>query len=72
MDSIRNKGDAEKACPVEQKELEKNCASSWITHFKQRRVMEYQREQQLRKLREEGAQELPPGALPVPGAQGPK
>lgn len=28
--------------------------------------MEYQREQQLKKLREEGALQLPPGVGPIP------
>ncbi len=31
VDSIRNKEEAEKACPQEQKELEGNCASSWVS-----------------------------------------
>ena len=31
VDSIRNKEEAEKACPREQKELEGNCASSWVS-----------------------------------------
>ncbi|ELR08241.1 hypothetical protein VC83_04540 [Pseudogymnoascus destructans] len=64
IDSLTNKDAAEKACGAENKGFEKNCASSWVTYFKKRRVMEYQRDQQMKKLRAEGAQEIPAGAVP--------
>ncbi|KFZ12544.1 hypothetical protein V501_04155, partial [Pseudogymnoascus sp. VKM F-4519 (FW-2642)] len=35
-----------------------------VTYFKKRRVMEYQRDQQMKKLRAEGAQEIPAGSVP--------
>ncbi|KFY74849.1 hypothetical protein V499_05147 [Pseudogymnoascus sp. VKM F-103] len=64
IDSLTNKDAAEKACGAENKGFEKNCASSWVTYFKKRRVMEYQRDQQMKKLRAEGAQEIPAGSVP--------
>ena len=64
VDSLKDSGAAEKLCGTESKAFEANCASSWVQYFKKRRVMEYQKEQTLIKLRNEGAQELPPGAVP--------
>lgn len=46
--------------------FEANCATSWVTYFKKRRVMELQKEETLRKLREEGAIKIP-GELAPPG-----
>ncbi len=92
MDSITEKDKAEKACSVEGRGFENNCASSWVrlphcrakggrtssrdetilpatimikltvgqvTYFKKRRVMEYQRNKTLERLKAEGAQEMP-------------
>ncbi|TVY57252.1 Cytochrome c oxidase subunit 6B-like protein new16 [Lachnellula suecica] len=68
IDSIGEKDKAEKNCASEGRGFEANCASSWVTYFKKRRVMEYQKNQTLEKLRAEGAQEMPgqmgPGAPP--------
>jgi cytochrome c oxidase assembly factor 6 len=86
VDSIKEKEKAEKACAVEGKRFEANCAESWVrssqvsseeaidiscggengadhiflqvTYFKKRRVMEYQRNQALEKLKKENAQEI--------------
>ncbi|KAG9235320.1 cytochrome oxidase c subunit VIb-domain-containing protein [Amylocarpus encephaloides] len=67
MDSLTEKDKAEKSCAREGRQFEGNCASSWVTYFKKRRVMEYQRNQTLERLRAEGAKEMPgelgPGAL---------
>jgi len=68
IDSITEKDRAEKACAAEGRGFEANCASSWVTYFKKRRVMEYQKNQTLEKLRAEGALEMPgpigPGKRP--------
>jgi len=56
IDSIRGDEKAKKACPKELQMFEKNCAESWVTYFKKRRVMEHQRDQTLKRLEGEGAQ----------------
>ncbi|KAA8566065.1 hypothetical protein MFRU_039g00110 [Monilinia fructicola] len=66
IDSITEKDKAEKACAVESRGFESNCATSWVQYFKKRRVMEYQRDQTLRRLKAEGAQEMP-GQIGPPG-----
>ncbi|RQM08248.1 hypothetical protein DH86_00001448, partial [Scytalidium sp. 3C] len=68
VDSLKEKDKAAKACSSEGKAFEANCASSWVTYFKQRRVMEYQRNKTIEKLKAEGAQQMPgeigPGGKP--------
>ncbi|KAE9983150.1 hypothetical protein BLS_004535 [Venturia inaequalis] len=49
LDAIKDKDAADKACGKESDLFEKNCASSWVTYFKQRRVAEYEKEQMLKK-----------------------
>jgi cytochrome c oxidase assembly factor 6 len=71
VDSIGEKDKADAACKVEGRGFEGNCASSWVTYFKKRRVMEWQRNKTLERLKAEGAQEMPgeigPGG---PGVRG--
>ncbi|KAH9825856.1 Cytochrome c oxidase subunit 6B-like protein new16 [Teratosphaeria destructans] len=55
VDSVKEDEKARKGCMPELMEFEKYCASSWVTYFKKRRVMEHQRDLTLRKLSEEGA-----------------
>ncbi|KAH8593934.1 cytochrome oxidase c subunit VIb-domain-containing protein [Bisporella sp. PMI_857] len=55
IDSVKEKDKAAKECAAESKGFEANCASSWVKYFKQRRVVDYQRNQQLEKLKAEGA-----------------
>ena len=57
----------ENIATAEGRGFEGNCASSWVTYFKKRRVMEWQREKTLEKLREEGAVKMP-GELAPPQA----
>ncbi|KXT16430.1 hypothetical protein AC579_5144 [Pseudocercospora musae] len=60
IDSAKPEGDkkARELCSKELAEFEKTCASSWVTYFKKRRVMEFQRDQTLKKLNAEGAQPM--------------
>jgi len=68
IDSLgADKSKADKVCAAEGRGFEGNCASSWVTYFKKRRVMEWQREKTLEKLREEGAVKMP-GELAPPQA----
>ncbi|KAL3423307.1 hypothetical protein PVAG01_05054 [Phlyctema vagabunda] len=68
IDSLAEKDKSEKGCKLESRAFEANCASSWVTYFKKRRVMEHQKAQTLAKLKAEGAQEMPgeigPGGAP--------
>ncbi|MCJ1421879.1 hypothetical protein MMC32_008246 [Xylographa parallela] len=64
VDSIGHKEDAERCCGAEETGLRRDCASSWVTYFKQRRVMEFKRKQTLEKLAAEGARPMPEGMGP--------
>lgn len=55
IDSIKNADKAKEACSPQLQQFEKDCASSWVTYFKKRRVMEYQRDQTIKRLQLEGA-----------------
>ncbi|KAF2157751.1 hypothetical protein K461DRAFT_290035 [Myriangium duriaei CBS 260.36] len=61
VDSIKNDAQARQACAASLQRFEKDCAASWVTYFKKRRVMEHQREMTIRRLEKEGADvSLPP------------
>lgn len=66
VDSILEKDEAAKACATEGKGFEGNCASSWVTYFKKRRVMEDKKARTMQELAAKGAQELPAGVGPIP------
>jgi len=70
IDSLTEKDKAEKGCAKESRNFEVNCATSWVQHFKKKRVMEYQRDQTLQRLKAEGAQQMP-GELGPGGPGGP-
>jgi len=72
IDSIKEQDKSAKACATESRAFDANCASSWVTYFKKRRVMEHQRNQTLEKLKAEGAQEMPDGGPIGRGAPGQK
>ncbi|KAK5680712.1 hypothetical protein LTR17_027533 [Elasticomyces elasticus] len=55
VDSVKEDEKAKKLCAPELAEFEKTCASSWVTYFKKRRVMEYQRDMTIKKLNAENA-----------------
>ncbi|KAK6443557.1 hypothetical protein LTR95_000384 [Oleoguttula sp. CCFEE 5521] len=55
VDSVKEDAKAREHCAPELKEFEKVCASSWVTYFKKRRVMEHQRDLTIKKLAAEGA-----------------
>ncbi|CAF9917521.1 MAG: hypothetical protein GOMPHAMPRED_001291 [Gomphillus americanus] len=59
IDSIKDSESASKACGKFDVQLQKDCAGSWVTYFKQRRVMEYKKKNMLEELKKEGAQEMP-------------
>ena len=59
IDPIKHQSAASTACGPEDTEFLRECAMSWVTYFKQRRVMEFQKKATLEKLTREGAREVP-------------
>ncbi|KAF2835924.1 hypothetical protein M501DRAFT_997633 [Patellaria atrata CBS 101060] len=55
IDSIKDKDAAMLKCGAQLKAFEANCASSWVTYFKKRRVVELEKELALQRLEKEGA-----------------
>ncbi|CAD6504894.1 BgTH12-00395 [Blumeria graminis f. sp. triticale] len=68
IDSIRDKNKVEEFCRHEEKPFQLQCASSWVTYFKQRRVAEWKKARTIEKLTAEGAQPLS-GELPASPVQ---
>ncbi|KAF2864641.1 cytochrome oxidase c subunit VIb-domain-containing protein [Massariosphaeria phaeospora] len=63
LDSIHTKGGraaSAKLCGDLDKDFEKNCAHSWVEYFKKQRVVNYQKEQTIKKLEAEGADVVAP------------
>ncbi|MCJ1447961.1 MAG: hypothetical protein MMC23_008473 [Stictis urceolatum] len=58
VDSITNKDEAAAKCGQQDEDLKRECASSWVSYFKQRRVMENKKKTILEGLEKEGAQPL--------------
>ncbi|KAF2001118.1 hypothetical protein P154DRAFT_522090 [Amniculicola lignicola CBS 123094] len=76
LDSVNTKAGidaARKACGEADKEFEKNCAHSWVEYFKKQRVVNYQKEQTIKRIEAEGGEWQMPGGeikapqLPLPG-----
>lgn len=68
IDAIKEDDKARKSCPKELKQFENACVESWVKYFKQRRVMEYQRDLTIKRLEGEGVQGLSDnGGLPLGG-----
>ncbi|TKA74942.1 hypothetical protein B0A55_04949 [Friedmanniomyces simplex] len=55
VDSVKEDAKARKLCAPELGEFERVCASSWVTYFKKRRVMEFQRDMTIKKLNADNA-----------------
>ncbi|EAT78060.2 hypothetical protein HBI56_198580 [Parastagonospora nodorum] len=69
LDSINTKSGREKAqtfCGQLDQEFEKNCAHSWVEYFKKQRVVNYQREQTIKRIESQGGEIVAP-QLPLPG-----
>ncbi|KAG9594435.1 hypothetical protein KCU77_g4970, partial [Aureobasidium melanogenum] len=58
IDSVKQSEKADSLCAPESAKFDQNCASSWVQYFKKRRVMEYQRDQTLKRLQGEGASDI--------------
>ncbi|KAF2466820.1 uncharacterized protein BDR25DRAFT_293306 [Lindgomyces ingoldianus] len=63
LDSINTKGGqaaAKQACGIADQEFEKNCAHSWVEYFKKQRVVNYQKEQTIRRIEAQGGEIVAP------------
>lgn len=54
-DAIKNPKDATKYCGDSEQKFENDCIKSWVEYFKQKRVMEREKERQMKVLEERGA-----------------
>lgn len=52
-------------CAQQEDEFEKNCATSWVKYFKEKRLVDYQKQQFIKKVEEENAQIVD---LPAPNS----
>ncbi|KAH8697038.1 cytochrome oxidase c subunit VIb-domain-containing protein [Talaromyces proteolyticus] len=55
LDAVKNDADARKKCGKEIAEFESACSKAWVKYFKEKRVMEYNRDQTIARIKEEDA-----------------
>ena len=61
IDPLSSAAEAQKHCARQDAQLVKDCAGSWVTYFKQQRVVNIKKERMLKELQAEGAKEVPIG-----------
>ncbi|KAI4164199.1 MAG: hypothetical protein LQ342_002163 [Letrouitia transgressa] len=67
LDSVKDADLTESHCAESLRGMERECAQSWVTYFKQRRVFEWRKAKQKEMLEKEGAEQLPEHIkLPLP------
>jgi cytochrome c oxidase assembly factor 6 len=69
IDSVSRPEDreaAEKVCGGQERDLRRDCAESWVTYFKKRRIVEHRKASMLEGLKKEGAKPMPEG-MNLPG-----
>ncbi|KAL3466673.1 cytochrome oxidase c subunit VIb-domain-containing protein [Aspergillus heterothallicus] len=55
IDSVKGDKEARKKCGKEIAEFEANCATAWVKYFKEKRVMEYNRDKTIERIKKEDA-----------------
>ncbi|ORY15803.1 cytochrome oxidase c subunit VIb-domain-containing protein [Clohesyomyces aquaticus] len=63
LDSINSRAGqvaTQQVCGPEDQVFEKSCAHSWVEYFKKQRVVNYQKEQMVKKIEAEGGNIQPP------------
>jgi len=55
LDPIKDAAAAKEKCAAQDTAFDRDCASSWVVYFKQKRVADWEREQKILKLQREGA-----------------
>ncbi|PLN80457.1 cytochrome oxidase c subunit VIb-domain-containing protein [Aspergillus taichungensis] len=58
LDAIKNEKEAQSKCGSELAEFEGACAKAWVKYFKEKRVMEYNRDKTIEKIKKEDAASL--------------
>ncbi|KIV96795.1 hypothetical protein B0A52_01048 [Exophiala mesophila] len=53
LSAVKEDEKARKVCPTEYAEFERDCAKTWIKYFKEKRVMEYNRDMTIAKIKAE-------------------
>jgi len=56
LDATKDDELARQKCPTENADFERDCAKSWIKYFKEKRVMEYKRDQTYAQINKEDAE----------------
>lgn len=56
LDAIKHDSEARKKCGKEIAEFETACSKAWVKYFKEKRVMEYNRDQTIAKIQREDAE----------------
>ncbi|KAI9884904.1 MAG: hypothetical protein M1823_003311 [Watsoniomyces obsoletus] len=67
LDALKDEAAANKNCAGESQKFDMNCAQTWVKHFKQRRVAEYQRKKAIEKIEAQGGTVLPDPAASTKG-----
>ncbi|KAB8228326.1 hypothetical protein ETB97_003665 [Aspergillus alliaceus] len=55
LDAIKEDKEARRKCGKEIAEFESACAKAWVKYFKEKRVMEYNRDKTIEKIKKEDA-----------------
>ncbi|KAL2868362.1 cytochrome c oxidase subunit 6B family protein [Aspergillus lucknowensis] len=55
IDSVKGDKDARKKCGKEIAEFESACSTAWLKYFKEKRVMEYNRDKTIERIKKEDA-----------------
>ncbi|KAJ5103708.1 Cytochrome c oxidase assembly factor 6 [Penicillium argentinense] len=55
LDAIKDDKEARRKCAKEVEEFEAACSSTWVKYFKEKRVMEYNRDQTIARIKKEDA-----------------
>ncbi|KAJ5861524.1 Cytochrome c oxidase subunit VIb [Penicillium soppii] len=55
LDGIKEDGKARQKCAKEVAEFEEACSQSWVKYFKEKRVMEYNRDKTIERIQKEDA-----------------
>ncbi|KAF4981895.1 hypothetical protein FZEAL_2364 [Fusarium zealandicum] len=58
VDANKDASAAQRACPTQTADFERDCAAAWVKYFKQWRVADIQKKRRLDELRAQGAQEM--------------
>ncbi|PGH21575.1 hypothetical protein AJ80_03135 [Polytolypa hystricis UAMH7299] len=56
IDAIKEDGPVRSKCPKEIKDFEDACSKTWVKYFKEKRVMEWKRDQTIEKIKREDAE----------------